>query len=165
MQDNDLEKIHAAALRILEEVGIKVPLAEALTIYKQGGAGIDPDKQTVRITAKMIEKALKDAPSEILLCGREESNDLLLADRNVYAGTGGAELNVLDLDTKTLRKSTLKDVADLAKLVDALPYIDFYIRPVVAQDIPMEKLDINKYYASLANTGKHVMGNVYYAEK
>lgn len=74
-------------------------------------------------------------------------------------------MNGLDLETQTLRRATLRDVADLAKLVDGLPYIDFYIRPIEPQDIPMEKMDINKYYASLANTSKHVMGNVYYLEK
>ncbi len=165
LNHEDLEKIHAAALQILEEVGIKVSLGVALDIYKQGGAKIGLDEQTVRLPFKMIERALADAPSEISLCGREESNDLLLAKKFVYAGTGGAELNVLDLETKRLRKSTIRDVAELAKLVDALDNIDFYIRPVVAQDIPHEKLDINKYYASLANTTKHVMGNVYYRHK
>ena len=61
--------------------------------------------------------------------------------------------------------ATLKDVGDLARLVDGLNNIDFYIRAVEAQDIPLEKLDVNKYYASLANTGKHVMGNVYFVDK
>ncbi|MBL7177232.1 MAG: trimethylamine methyltransferase family protein [Desulfobacteraceae bacterium] len=165
LQESDLEKIHAAALQILNEVGIKVPLAEAFKIYKRSGAKVDPGDMTVRFPHKMIENALQNAPSEILLCGREKSNDLVLGDKFVYAGTGGAELKVLDLETKQLRKSTLKDVADLARLVDALENIDFYIRPVVAQDIPQELLDINKYYASLANTTKHVMGNVYFPEK
>jgi len=163
--DKDVEKIHAGALQILEEAGIKVPFAEAFNIYKRGGAKVDPGDMTVRLPYKMIENALQNAPSEILLCGREKSNDLVLGEKFVYAGTGGAELNVLDLETKQLRQSTLKDVADLARLVDSLENIDFYIRPVVAQDIPQDLLDINKYYASLANTTKHVMGNVYFPEK
>jgi len=165
LSQSDVERIHDIALRILEEVGIKAPLPEAVEIYKKGGAKVASDNQTVRLSLRMIERALNDTPSRVLLCGREESNDLILEKKNVYAGTGGAELNVLDLDTRELRKSTIKDVADLARLVDALDNIDFYIRPVVAQDIPIEKIDVNKYYASLANTTKHVMGNVYYADK
>jgi trimethylamine--corrinoid protein Co-methyltransferase len=113
----------------------------------------------------MIERALVDSPSEVVLCGRDETNDLVLGGTNVYAGTGGAELNVLDLETGKLRPSSLKDVADLARLGDGLANIHFYIRPVVARDVPLEKLDVNKYYVSLANTGKHVMGNVYQREK
>ena len=165
LSNADVDKIHAGAIRILEEVGLKVPNRTAFEIYCKGGADFDPTESRIRLPLKMIERALGQAPSKILLAGREESNDLILTDQLVYAGTGGAELNVLDLDTKKLRRSTLKDVADIARLVDALEHIDYYIRPVVAQDVPQDLLDVNKYYASLANTSKHVMGNVYSLQK
>lgn len=165
LSQNDVERIHNTAIRILEEVGIEVALPQAVEIYKNAGAKIESDKKKVKLPFRIIERALHDAPSKVMLCGREESNNLLLENKVVYTGTGGAELNVLDLETKKLRKSTLKDVANLARLVDALDNIDFYIRPVVAQDIPLDKIDINKYFVSLANTSKHVMGNVYYVDK
>ncbi|MBW7997963.1 MAG: trimethylamine methyltransferase [Candidatus Glassbacteria bacterium] len=164
LSDDDVGQIHAAALRILEQAGIRIPHAQSLAILRDAGAKAGEDEETVYLQAGLVENALRDAPSEVLLCGRERHNDLLLAGNNVYAGTGGAELNVLDLETGRLRESTLRDVADIARLVDALDGIDFYIRPVVARDVPHEKLDVNKYYASLANTGKHVMGNVYFPE-
>ncbi|MBM4330727.1 MAG: hypothetical protein FJ117_05775 [Deltaproteobacteria bacterium] len=165
LSPEEIERIHQTSLKILEEGGVKVPLSEAMEVYRKGGARIGPDDQVVKIPAKMVEEALKTAPPRILLCGRDPANDLILENRKVYAGTGGAEIHTLDLETKKLRMATLKDVADLARLVDGLRYIDFYIRPVEAQDVPLEKLDINKYYASLVNTGKHVMGNVYFPEK
>lgn len=165
LSNADVDKIHASAIRILEEAGVKVPNTEAFELYRKGGAHVDSQENRVRLPQKMIEQALGQAPSEILLAGREDSNDLILTGQRVYAGTGGAELNVIDLETQKLRNSTLKDVADIARLVDALENIDFYIRPVVAQDIPQDLLDINKYYASLANTTKHVMGNVCFPEK
>ena len=164
LSDDDVGQIHAAALRILEQAGIRIPHAQSLAVLRDAGAKAGEDHETVYLQAGLVENALRDAPSEVLLCGRERHNDLLLAGNNVYAGTGGAELNVLDLETGRLRGSTLRDVADIARLVDALDGIDFYIRPVVARDVPHEKLDVNKYYASLANTGKHVMGNVYFPE-
>jgi len=165
LSQNDVERIHDTAVEILEGVGVKVTLSEAVEIYRKAGAKVASDNQTVKLPLKVIERALNNTPPRVLLCGREESNDLILENKGVYAGTGGAELNVLDLETKELRKGSIRDVADLAKLVDALDNIDFYIRPVVAQDIPMEKIDINKYYVSLINTSKHVMGNVYSVDK
>ncbi|MBW2058607.1 MAG: trimethylamine methyltransferase family protein [Deltaproteobacteria bacterium] len=161
----DVEKIHAGAIRILDDVGVKVTTPAVLEIYRRGGAKVDSGENRVRLPLKVIEKAMQTAPTEILLAGRDESNDLQLAGQAVYAGTGGAELKVIDLNTRQLRDSTLQDVADIARLVDALEHIDFYIRPVVAQDVPQDLLDVNKYYASLANTSKHVMGNVYFREK
>ncbi|MEJ2166206.1 MAG: trimethylamine methyltransferase family protein [Desulfobacterales bacterium] len=161
----DVENLHAGAIRILEESGLRVDHAEAFEIYRRGGARVDPRENRVRLSGKMIEQSLANTPGELLLAGREQSKDLKLAGHAVYAGTGGAELKVIDLETKQLRDSTLQDVADIARLVDALEHIDFYIRPVVAQDIPQQLLDINKYYAALANTSKHVMGNVYFPAK
>ncbi len=165
LEQGDIIRIHETSVRILEEVGIKVSLPEALEIYRKGGAVVGSDSQTVRLPAKMIEKALEVTPSKILLCGREKSNDLILENRRVYAGTGGAELNVLDLETQKLRRATLRDIGDIARLVDGLEHIDFYIRPVESEEVPPDKIDIHKYYVSLANTSKHVMGNVYYREK
>ena len=43
----------------------------------------------------------------------------------MYCGTGGAALNILDLETGERRESRLKDIADIAKLVDALDNIHF----------------------------------------
>jgi trimethylamine--corrinoid protein Co-methyltransferase len=165
LSDQDVTKIHAAALQILEETGINVPLPEALEAYRRAGAKPGADPQTIRLPAPMIEAALRTTPSQVRLCGRDPDQDLALEGRKVYAGTGGAEIHVLDLETGLLRLARLLDVARLARLVDGLAHIDFYIRPVEAQDIAPEKLDVNKYFASLCNTSKHVMGNVYRVEK
>jgi len=165
LSDQDVSRIHAAALQILDETGINVPLPEAFEAYRRAGAKPGADPQSVRLPASMVEAALKTAPSQVRLCGRDPDQDLDLHGRRVYAGTGGAEIHVLDLETGTLRLAMLQDVARLARLVDGLPHIDFYIRPVEAQDIAPEKLDVNKYFASLCNTSKHVMGNVYQVER
>jgi trimethylamine---corrinoid protein Co-methyltransferase len=165
LTDKDVRRVHETALRILEEVGLHVPLPEAVEVYRKGGARVGPGPDEVRLPATMVEAALRSAPRRVLLCGRDPDQDLLLEGRKVYAGTGGAEIHVLDLETGMFREATLLDVARLARLVDGLPHIDFYIRPVEAQDVPPEKLDVNKYFASLANTGKHVMGNVYGVDK
>ncbi len=165
LKERDVEKIHETSLRILEEIGIKVGLEEAREIYRRGGAEIGPDPSVLRLAPRMVEDALKSIPRKVLLCGREGSNDLILEGRKVYAGTGGAELNVLDLESQRLRRATLRDIADIARLVDGLEHIDFFIRPVETDEVPPEKIDVNKYYYSLANTSKHVMGNVHYRDK
>ena len=132
-----------------------------LQIFSDAGAGVDFEQGRVRIPASLVEDAISKAPSKIIPCGRDEKNDLILEDKKVYFGTGGAALNVLDLETGKLRRALLQDIANIARLVDALDNIHFFIRPVVAQDIPQEFLDVNKYYAALSNTSKHVMGSAY----
>ena len=52
-------------------------------------------------------------------------------------------------------------MVQLARLVDALDNIHFYLVPVYPTDVEKEEVDIHTYYASLANTGKHVQAGVY----
>ena len=164
LSNEEIKMIHESSLKILQQTGIKSENEEILTHFSKIGAEVDFEKGIIRFSPALVEDAINKAPSKILLCGREEKNDLTLEGKKVYCGTGGAALNVLDLETGERRESRLKDIADIAKLVDALDNIHFYLRPVVARDISSEFLDVNKYYAALSNTSKHVMGSAYTVE-
>jgi trimethylamine--corrinoid protein Co-methyltransferase len=84
-----------------------------------------------------------------------------LEDKKVYIGTGGAALQVLDMKTGKIRHAVLKDVADMARVVDALDNIHFYLIPIYPTDLPEESVEITKYYTALANTTKHVQAGAY----
>jgi len=158
LSEKNIVKIHETSLRILEEIGVKVALEEALQVFKKHGAKIDGE--IVRIPLSVVEKALQLVPHQFLMAGREEKNDLHMEDKRVYLGTGGAALTVLDLEEEVARPGTLQDIAQIAKLVDALENVHFYLRPCVPQDVPKEVVDINQFYAALANTTKNVMAGV-----
>ncbi len=156
LREAHIARIHQTALRILEEIGVKVELEEAVQIYRKGGGRIDGN--IVRIPSSAVEQALNVVPHKFLMAGRDEANDLILEDKRVYLGTGGAALTVLDLETGGARPGTLQDIARLARLVDGLENIHFYLRPCIPQDIPAEVMDVNQFYASLSHTTKHIMG-------
>jgi len=115
----------------------------------------------VRLPRPLIEDAVDKAPSRVVLAGRDPKNDLILEGARVHIGTGGAALQVLDLETGKIRKAVLRDVADMARIVDALDNIHFYLIPIYPTDMSKENVEINKYYVSLANTTKHVQAGVY----
>ncbi|RLE09001.1 trimethylamine methyltransferase [Candidatus Aerophobetes bacterium] len=164
LSDKEVEMIHNASLRTLEKTGMEVNSKKALEIFKEKGAKIDFDKRRVKIPRSMVEDAIDKAPSKVVLCGREEKHNLILEDKRVYMGTAGTALSVLDLDTGEKRPSTLKDVGEIARLVDALENIQFYHLTVYPNDLPREKVDVNRYYAALSNTTKHIMGGPYTRE-
>lgn len=156
LSEEQISRIHHTALRILEEIGVKVELEEAIQVYRKGGGKIDGN--IVRIPFSAVEQALALVPHRFLMAGRDEQNDLILEGKRVYLGTGGAALEVLDLETGEARPGTLQDIAQIATLVDALENVHFYLRPCIPQDIPKEVMDINQFYASLSHTTKHIMG-------
>lgn len=63
--EDAVNNIHEMALKVLEELGMKVLLDEARQLYKAGGAIVDETDQMVRIGRDMVEAALKAAPKSI----------------------------------------------------------------------------------------------------
>ena len=58
----------------------------------------------------------------------------------------------------------MKDIGDIAKLVDTLDNLHFFVIPVHPTDIEKEDVDVNRFYAALSNTSKHVSGGTYTVE-
>ena len=160
--DADVRKINQAVMTLLEKGGVKVFTRTGRECLKRGGAIVDESSCIVRIPQGMLEDAIASAPHSIRLCGRDPRHDILLEGANVYLGTGGTAINVLDLETGARRPSTLADVRDMARLVDACEWVDFFLINVYPNDIhEPEQVDLNRFYAAISNTGKHVQGGMY----
>lgn len=160
----ELSRIHESALTVLDEVGIQLGGEPFLQIFSDAGCKVERDGR-VRIPSRVVKEALEKVPHRVLLYGRGEIPPLDLGARRVYLGTGGAAINILDLDSGEVREPTLADLGNIAWLVENLENIHFLLRPVVARDVSQEELDVNKFYICLANTNKHVMASAGSAEK
>jgi len=75
-----------------------------------------------------------------------------------------AHLNVQDPGEKSARRSKLEDIKNMARMVDALDNIHFYMLNVFPNELPVENVDVNRFGAALNNTRKHIMGGVYTVE-
>jgi trimethylamine--corrinoid protein Co-methyltransferase len=156
-----VQRIHQTALSILENTGLAYDesldhLAERL---QKEDVSIDKENKRIRFPRGFIEEKIADAPSKVVLYSRDGRHDLELEGDNVYFGTGGAAIKVLDLNG-TVRESTLRDLYALGRIVDALDAIDFYHRPCIPRDIPAKDFDVNVFYACFKGTTKHVMAGV-----
>ena len=163
LTDTQVRSIHDAALAVLEETGIQVLPSSCREVWRRAGARIDEGRNRVFVPSRLIAECLSQAARAVRLCGQVPEFDLDLAGTRVYMGTGGAAVKVLDLDGH-VRESRLQDLFDIGRMIEALDHIHFYLRPVVARDIPADVLDINTYYASMVATRKHVMGNCFTPE-
>jgi len=159
--DSEVKEVHEATVYLLEKVGIKMHNKTARQIFSDKGADVDNEKLIVKIPRFMIEDAIDSNPSKIILCGRDESNDLILEGTNVHLGTGGTVLNTLDIDSGKKRLTGVKDVAGYATMTDALDNIAFFVINCYPNDVKEEEVDINRFYHAFKNTSKHVMGGIY----
>jgi trimethylamine--corrinoid protein Co-methyltransferase len=153
----ELETLKEGTLRLLDEVGVHFPSRKALEIFVDYGAQVDMDKEIVRIPPDLVDKAMSTAPRSFVLGGREERFDLVLDGSCSYLCTDGTGVRVVDLDTRETRPSRKADIAQMARVCDALPLISFYWPLVSAQDYG-RTAPLHECHAGLTNTLKHVRG-------
>lgn len=161
LTDQGVRKIHESALTLLSEIGVEVHSRLAFETFQKKGAVCDASKKLAKISRSMVEDAITKAPKKVVLCGREDKHDLYCEGKNVYLGTGGTVLNVIDLETDQKRQTLLKDVRDIARLCDALENVHFMVLPVYPNDLPPQEVDINRFHSSIMNCSKHLMGGIY----
>ena len=114
VSDDQLESIHEASMRLLEEVGMEVILnTEALEIYKRAGCKVDGER--VRIGRELVDEALRRAPSEFVLNARNPAHSVRFGGNWIVFGPVGGPPNCSDMD-RGRRPGTLEDNANFVKL-------------------------------------------------
>jgi trimethylamine--corrinoid protein Co-methyltransferase len=166
LTEQDVEKIHETSMNVFSEIGVQVNFAEARELFLRAGAEVDESTRIIKMAPDLVQELISKAPSTVILCGRAENGELdcEIGGDKVYMGTGGTALNVQDPGTRDARRSQLQDVMNMARLVEALDNIHFYMLNVYPNDLPDEDIDVNRFGAALNRTRKHVMGGVYTVE-
>jgi trimethylamine--corrinoid protein Co-methyltransferase len=150
-----LDKIHAATLDVLQSTGVRVDSQEALKILAKEGCWVNLKTGVVRFPEHIVKQALDTCPSQILLAGRSPGRDFMMGGREVGFTTFGTGVQVEDLGTGEIRDSTKADVAQIARLTDALEHMDVLSSPVEARDKPGSSHDLHMFEAVLMNCTKH----------
>jgi trimethylamine--corrinoid protein Co-methyltransferase len=156
LTNDDLEQIHVATLDILQSTGIYVDHDEALSILEKGGCWVNKKTRVVRFPSHLVNEAMVQCPSHILLAGREPEHDFMMGGRNVGFIPFGTCALTQDLETDEIRESTLEDVKNMAILCDALEHVDVAQPTVSAEDMPASSYDLHGLAVTLPNTTKHV---------
>ncbi len=134
--EDRVEHIHETALRVIEELGIKVLNAQARDVFRQGGAEVDESSQMVRIAPGMVAAALASAPSEFVLRGAEPAYDVTLGgDHVAFCCVGGAP-HITDLD-RGKRPGTIEDTRNIIRLSQHFDVMHVQSPNVEPQDVPV----------------------------
>ena len=163
LSDSDIEQIHQTNLKVFAEIGVQVNFPEARELFKKAGATVDDSTRIVKVPPALFQELISQAPSIVTLYGRAENgdHDCEIGGDKVYIGTGGTALNVQDPGENNCRRSRLADIMKIARLVEALDNIHFYMLNVYPNELAVEQVDVNRFGAALNRTRKHVIGGVY----
>jgi len=161
LSEKEIEAIHNASVRILEQGGALVRSPRALKVLADAGAKIDTEKKLVRVPSSLVKECLRKHPTSFTLSGRIRRNDLPITPDRMYAHNGGGCLNILDANSGKARTATAKDVEVLSKLLDALDNIHQCTTLIYVSDAPPEVRGIHTSVNLLRNTTKNCVFTPY----
>ena len=157
LSEIDMTKIAAAALKILEQVGVGDASDELLDIMLPKGCWLNQHGR-VCIPASLMEDIIANAASSYTVYARGEragKDDIHCSGNKVYTSTAGSAVTTFEAKTREYRASTLLDVYDFTRLTDQLENIHMVGDTVVATDLSDDfEHDMNIAYALTAGTEK-----------
>ncbi|MBN1146460.1 MAG: trimethylamine methyltransferase family protein [Anaerolineales bacterium] len=161
----DVRRIHAATLEIIEITGVRFPSERALELWEAHGATVDRTTSIVKAPGSLIEEALKHAPPAYPLAARSPEQDLPMDGNHVFLGTDGCGVEVLDIHSGERRRSRLQDVGEIARVADYLEEVAFHWVALSAQDCPPESRGLHELLSVWQNSTKHVQTESIYNER
>ena len=134
--EEDLGRLHEAALFLLRELGCIVSDVEALALLRANGATVDGE--LVRLHEPLVAKALATVPAEYTVAGRRPELDLRVAP-DAPPVLSGAFGPAFVLDAGEQRPSTLSDLRAAIALGHVSPNISVHGLYVEALDVPAHR--------------------------
>ena len=135
--EDRVEAIHQAALRVLEELGIKVLLPEARRLFRAGGARVDEDAEMVFIGREMVAAAVAAAPRSIQLRAGARDRDLVLELGRLAFQPGAGAPHATDM-VRGRRPGSLRDFRELVQLTQSFDALHMVPPLVEPQDVPIQ---------------------------
>ncbi|HMM06183.1 MAG TPA: trimethylamine methyltransferase family protein [Clostridiales bacterium] len=154
LKEEDILKIHEAALKVLAKTGVFFDSEEALTILRDAGCSVDFDQKIARFPKELVEKSLSSVPETFELFGREGENPITIGGENCYFDPGSAGLNFLESDNCTARPAVSGDIVKIYRLCDGLENFPIQSTAVSLADVPKKIADCYRVYLLLKNTVK-----------
>ena len=161
LSDKQMEELHFATLQILERTGVAFECQEAIEILGDAGADVS-NTDRVKIPSYMVEQALRTTPKMVTLYNREGEPAIVLNGRTgSHFGAGHDPRVFQDAYTGELKTCYVEDMADISRLIDALPNIEWSLSSAVNLTLPVAADDISDRIGILQfilNSSKPIVG-------
>ncbi len=153
----DLSHIHKTAVTILLEIGIKT---DHIWVREQlADRGCRLEGERVFISPELIDATLREIPDSFKVYGRNLGTHITVGLDNTYGINTGIFPNIYDFDSGHIRRSTLDDVRNTTRLMDAMEYLHaVYVSLVDANDVAPHMATVSDFAAVIANTTKPLIG-------
>jgi trimethylamine---corrinoid protein Co-methyltransferase len=154
LSEEQIERIHDASMRILEEFGIEFLDSQARERAIAKGAELVPDTQRLRFDRNLVADYVGRAPAEFTLHARVPERNLTFGGNHINFGSVASAPNVSDLD-RGRRPGNFEDYCNLLRLTQSLNVVQFIGGyPVEPADIPPATRHLDAHYAAITLTDR-----------
>jgi len=155
LSDRQCQELYLAALECLSRVGVIVNQVEACQLLASAGARVEANR--AYIPPHIIQDALTAVPRTFPLWGHDGVHPIQVANERVYFGPGPTCTYYQDPETGERRKSRRGDAATTARVVDALPNLDYAMSLSMFDDVRPVLSPVYEFSEMIANTGKPIV--------
>jgi trimethylamine--corrinoid protein Co-methyltransferase len=161
LSEQEIETLHRRALHLLQEIGMRLPHAEAQELLAQAGAEIVAE-DVVKIPERMVNAATETVPKRqaVTLYGRDPQHDVTFNTHDPGLACMTMAVNVIDPHSREKRPATDADLAALTRVADQLEHIRVNGGLVTPQEVPGDYNDWYTWATTIKNTTKHITGGV-----
>jgi len=160
LSDDEKQFVHEKTLQVLSEVGVAYNTPKAIDLLEAAGARVDRETLTARLTWDVIEPALTTVPRQIVLAGRDPAHDVVLGGERFLCTSDGMTTYWYDDLTGERRAGTSDDLAQITRLCDAMPEIDYLWPTLQTGDVEGELMPLAMQAIMVRNSLKHVQDEV-----
>jgi trimethylamine--corrinoid protein Co-methyltransferase len=139
LDSDQIAQIHLATLEVLERTGVEISHPRALEILHGGGARVEGSR--VRIPDWMVEEAIRQAPSRVVLGRRDGERSVFLEGDKVWFGPSVDCIDYLDPLTGERSRFTSEHCRITSTVADLLPNYTWVMTIGMADDVPPDVAD------------------------
>lgn len=150
---DEIAAMHDTALRILEDLGMRVLHPEARKIFAAGGARVDDSAEMVFIGREMVEAAIASAPKSILGRAGARNRDVTLELGSLVFQPGAGAPHATDLE-RGRRPGSARDYHEYIQLTHHFDVFHMISPQVEPQDVPVQDRHYFTCHAQLTLTDK-----------
>jgi trimethylamine--corrinoid protein Co-methyltransferase len=157
LSQDQLAELFEGVLHVLEYTGLDVYHEEARDILQKSGAWVDGLR--VRLPSWLVKKSLAMAPRAFTLWARDGNpkHDIHIGPGRAHFGPGPTCPNFVDVETLERRLYVKADVPLVARVVDALPNIDFCESLGTVNDVHHDLGALYEFAGMFPNTSKPIV--------
>ncbi|MFC1713537.1 trimethylamine methyltransferase family protein [Candidatus Poribacteria bacterium] len=147
LSESEMDRIFEGAVDVVRSISMQVRHEKMLEVLSGYGCEVDMEKQRVRFPMTVLQSLLDDIERQKAKArkARESAARETPEDGKIKlsCSASGQGLWAHDLETDEIRPATRQDLADVSRLIDAIPGLGRGHPTFIPQDVPVQTQDIH----------------------